>query len=174
MSVINTNLKSLQAQDSLNINNRKLSQAMQRLSTGSRINSAADDAAGLSISSRMDSQVRGLNMAIKNANDGMSLVQTAEGAMDEVTNILQRMRELAVQSASDTNSAEDRTNLNQEIEQLSSEIDRISSTTQFNNMNILDGSFAGKVFQIGANANQTMGLSIGSMNSIHRVVILLH
>jgi flagellin len=165
MSVINTNLKSLQAQDSLNINNRKLSQAMQRLSTGSRINSAADDAAGLSISSRMDSQVRGLNMAIKNANDGMSLVQTAEGAMDEVTNILQRMRELAVQSASDTNSAEDRTNLNQEIEQLSSEIDRISSTTQFNNMNILDGSFAGKVFQIGANANQTMGLSIGSMNS---------
>jgi len=165
MPVINTNLKSLQAQDSLNINNRKLSQAMQRLSTGSRINSAADDAAGLSISSRMDSQVRGLNMAIKNANDGMSLVQTAEGAMDEVTNILQRMRELAVQSASDTNSAEDRTNLNQEIEQLSSEIDRISSTTQFNNMNILDGSFAGKVFQIGANANQTMGLSIGSMNS---------
>jgi len=165
MSVINTNLQSLQAQDSLNINNRKLSQAMQRLSTGSRINSAADDAAGLSISSRMDSQVRGLNMAIKNANDGMSLVQTAEGAMDEVTNILQRMRELAVQSASDTNSAEDRTNMNMEVEQLSSEIDRIAGTTQFNNMNILDGSFAGKVFQIGANANQTMGLSIGSMNS---------
>jgi len=165
MSVINTNLKSLQAQDSLNINNRKLSQAMQRLSTGSRINSAADDAAGLGIATRMTSQVRGLNMAIKNANDAMSLTQTAEGAMDEVTNILQRMRELAVQSASDTNSAEDRTNMNMEVEQLSSEIDRIAGTTQFNNMNILDGSFAGKVFQIGANANQTMGLSIGSMNS---------
>ena len=98
MPVINTNLKSLQAQDSLNINNRKLSQAMQRLSTGSRINSAADDAAGLGIATRMTSQVRGLNMAIKNANDAMSLTQTAEGAMDEVTNILQRMRELAVQS----------------------------------------------------------------------------
>jgi len=165
MSVINTNLKSLQAQDSLNINNRQLSTAMQRLSTGTRINSAADDAAGLSISSRMDSQIRGLNMAIKNANDAMSLTQTAEGAMDEVTNILQRMRELAVQSASDTNSAEDRLNLNQEIEQLSTEIDRISGTTQFNNMNILDGSFNKKVFQIGSNAGQTMGLSIGSMSS---------
>ena len=142
MSVINTNLKSLQAQDALNINNRSLSKAMQRLSTGNRINSAADDAAGLGIATRMTSQVRGLSMAIKNANDAMSLTQTAEGAMDEVTNILQRMRELAVQSASDTNSAEDRTNMNMEVEQLSSEIDRISGTTQFNNMNILDGSFA--------------------------------
>jgi len=165
MSVINTNLKSLQAQDALGVNNRQLSKAMQRLSTGSRINSAADDAAGLGIASRMDSQIRGLSMAIKNANDAMSLTQTAEGAMDEVTNILQRMRELAVQSASDTNSAEDRVNLNQEVEQLSSEIDRISGTTQFNNMNILDGSFNKKVFQIGSNAGQTMGLSIGSMNS---------
>ena len=165
MSVINTNLKSLQAQDALNINNRSLSKAMQRLTTGNRINSAADDAAGLGIATRMTSQVRGLSMAIKNANDAMSLTQTAEGAMDEVTNILQRMRELAVQSASDTNSAEDRTNMNMEVEQLSSEIDRIAGTTQFNNMNVLDGSFAGKVFQIGANANQTMGLSIGSMNS---------
>jgi len=165
MSVINTNLKSLQAQDALNINNRNLSTAMQRLSTGSRINSAADDAAGLSIATRMDAQVRGLNMAIKNANDTISVTQTAEGAIDEVTNILQRMRELAVQSASDTNSAEDRTNLNQEVEQLSSEIDRIATTTQFNNMNILDGSFAGKVFQIGANAGQTLQMSIGSMKS---------
>ncbi len=165
MSVINTNLKALQAQDALNINNRNLSTAMQRLSTGSRINSAADDAAGLSISTRMDTQVRGLNMAIKNANDAMSVTQTAEGAMDEVTNILQRMRELAVQSASDTNSAEDRTNLNQEVEQLSAEIDRIAGTTQFNNMNVLDGSYAGKVFQIGANAGQTLQMSIGSMKS---------
>ncbi len=165
MSVINTNLKALQAQDALNINNRNLSTAMQRLSTGSRINSAADDAAGLSISTRMDTQVRGLNMAIKNANDAMSVTQTAEGAMDEVTNILQRMRELAVQSASDTNSAEDRSNLNQEVEQLSAEIDRIAGTTQFNNMNVLDGSYAGKVFQIGANAGQTLQMSIGSMKS---------
>ncbi len=165
MSVINTNLKALQAQDSLNINNRNLSTAMQRLSTGSRINSAADDAAGLSIATRMDSQVRGLNMAIKNANDTISVTQTAEGAIDEVTNILQRMRELAVQAASDTNSAEDRTNLNQEVEQLSAEIDRIAGTTQFNNMNILDGSFAGKKFQIGANAGQTIQMSIGSMKS---------
>ena len=165
MSVINTNLKSLQAQDALTINNRKLSTAMQRLSTGSRINSAADDAAGLGIATRMDSQIRGLSMAIKNANDAMSLTQTAEGGMDEVTNILQRMRELAVQSASDTNSAEDRVNLNLEVEQLSSEIDRIAGTTQFNNMNILDGSFNKKTFQIGSNAGQTMGMSIGSMNS---------
>jgi len=156
MSVINTNLKSLQAQDALGVNNRQLSKAMQRLSTGSRINSAADDAAGLGIASRMDSQIRGLSMAIKNANDAMSLTQTAEGAMDEVTNILQRMRELAVQSASDTNSAEDRVNLNQEVEQLSSEIDRISGTTQFNNMNILDGSFNKKVFQIVSNAARTV------------------
>jgi len=144
MSVINTNLKSLQAQDALNINNRKLSTAMQRLSTGTRINSAADDAAGLSISTRMDSQVRGLNMAIKNANDAMSVTQTAEGAIDEVTNILQRMRELSVQSASDTNNAEDRSNLNQEVEQLSAEIDRIAGTTQFNNMNILMVASAGR------------------------------
>jgi flagellin len=165
MSVINTNLKSLQAQDSLNINNRKLSTAMQRLSTGTRINSAADDAAGLSISTRMDSQVRGLNMAIKNANDAMSVTQTAEGAIDEVTNILQRMRELSVQSASDTNNAEDRSNMNQEVEQLSAEIDRIAGTTQFNNMNILDGSFGGKIFQIGSNAGQTLQMSIGSMKS---------
>ena len=165
MSVINTNLKALQAQDALNINNRNLSTAMQRLSTGSRINSAADDAAGLSISTRMDTQIRGLNMAIKNANDAMSVTQTAEGAIDEVTNILQRMRELAVQSASDTNSAEDRTNLNQEVEQLSAEIDRIAGTTQFNNMNVLDGSYAGKVFQIGSNAGQTLQMSIGSMKS---------
>ena len=165
MSVINTNLKSLQAQDSLNINNRNLSTAMQRLSTGTRINSAADDAAGLSISTRMDSQIRGLNMAIKNANDAMSVTQTAEGAIDEVTNILQRMRELSVQSASDTNNAEDRSNLNQEVEQLSAEIDRIAGTTQFNNMNVLDGSFGGKIFQIGSNAGQTLQMSIGSMKS---------
>ena len=165
MAVINTNIKSLQAQDALNINNRNLSTAMQRLSTGSRINSASDDAAGLAISTRMDSQVRGLNMAIKNANDAISVTQTAEGAMDEVTNILQRMRELSVQSANDTNSAEDRKFLNLEVQQLSQEIDRIANTTQFNGINVLDGSFKNKVFQIGANSGQTLGLNIGSMNS---------
>lgn len=165
MAVINTNIKSLMAQDALQINNRKLSTTMQRLSTGSRINSASDDAAGLSISTRMDSQIKGLNMAIKNANDAISVTQTAEGAIDEVTNILQRMRELAVQSANDTNSAEDRKFLNQEVEQLSSEIDRIANTTQFNGINVLDGTFAKKVFQIGANQGQTMNLSIGSMSS---------
>ena len=130
MAVINTNIKSLVAQDALSINNRNLSTAMQRLSTGSRINSAADDAAGLAISTRMDSQVRGLNMAVKNANDAISVTQTAQGAMDEVTNILQRMRELSVQAANDTNGAEDRKFLNLEIQQLSQEIDRIANTTQ--------------------------------------------
>jgi len=165
MSVINTNVKSLVARDSMTINNRALSTAMERLSTGKRINSGADDAAGLSIGTRMDAQVKGLNMAIKNANDAISVTQTAEGAMQEVTSILQRMRELSVQSANDTNSAEDRAFLQQEVTQLSSEIDRISSTTQFNGINVLDGTFKGKVFQIGANQGQTMGLSIGSMKS---------
>ena len=163
MSVINTNIKSLVAQDALSINNRKLSTTMERLSTGSRINSAADDAAGLSISTRMEAQVRGLQMAVKNAYDAISVTETAEGAMEEVTNILQRMRELSVQAASDSNSDEDRGFLNDEITQLSAEIDRISQTTQFNGMNVLDGSFSQKVFQIGANSGQTMNLSIGSM-----------
>ena len=165
MSVINTNIKSLVAQDSLNVNNRKLSTAMERLSTGSRINSAADDAAGLSIATRMDSQVRGLNMAIRNANDTISVVQTAEGAMTEVSDILQRMRELSVQATSDTNSATDRSFLQEEVSQLAAEIDRIASTTQFNSMNILDGSYQNKTFQIGANAGQTIGMSIGSMTA---------
>jgi len=120
MTVINTNVKSLVAQDAIMKNNRTLSTSMQRLSTGSRINSAKDDAAGLSISTRMDSQVRGLNMAIRNANDGISLMQTAEGAMDEVTGILQRMRELSVQSVNGTNNDSDRVALNDEVTQLRS------------------------------------------------------
>ena len=163
MSVINTNVKSLIAQDALNVNNRKLSTAMERLSTGSRINSASDDAAGLGIATRMTTQVRGLNMAVRNANDAISVVQTAEGAMTEVADILQRMRELSVQAASDQNSATDRSYLQAEVQQLSDEIDRISETTQFNNMNLLDGSFASKTFQIGANAGQTINLDVGSM-----------
>jgi len=163
MSVINTNVKSMVAQDSIVKNNRALETAMQRLSTGSRINSAKDDAAGLSISTRMDSQVRGLSMAIRNANDGISLMQTAEGAMDEVTNMLQRMRELAVQSVNGVNNAADRKALNDEVDQLKQEIDRIAKTTQFNNINLLDGSFRDKTLQIGDKAEQIMKVGINSV-----------
>ncbi|CAN1524418.1 flagellin [Burkholderiaceae bacterium] len=165
MSVINTNIKSLIAQDALSANGRKLSTAMERLSTGSRINSAADDAAGLGIATRMTTQVRGLQAAVRNANDVISVVQTAEGAMAEVGDILQRMRELSVQSASDQNSATDRSYLQAEVSQLSAEIDRIAGTTQFNSMNLLDGSYANKSYQIGANQGQTLGLTIGSMKA---------
>ncbi len=165
MSVINTNVKSLVAQDAIMKNNRALSTSMQRLSTGSRINSAKDDAAGLAISTRMDSQVRGLNMAIKNANDGISLLQTAEGAMDEVTNILQRMRELSVQSVNGTNNDSDRVALNDEITQLKAEIDRIAGTTEFNNQKILNGTFTDKKLQIGDKSYQTMDVSIGSVST---------
>ncbi|WP_408596764.1 flagellin, partial [Limnohabitans sp.] len=135
---------------------------MERLSTGKRINSAKDDAAGLSISNRMTSQIRGLNMAIKNANDGISLMQTAEGALDEVTSSLQRMRELAVQAANGTNNAQDRAALDAEVQQLKSEIDRTAKTTQFNSINLLDGSFQNKVLQIGDKANQSLKVGIAS------------
>lgn len=165
MSVINTNIKSLVARDALTVNNRQLATAMERLSTGKRINSAADDAAGLGIATRMDSQVRGLSMAIKNANDAISVTQTAEGAMQEINSILQRMREIAVQSSSDSNSDTDRAYLQAEVSQLSDEINRIATTTQFNSINVLDGGFAGKSFQIGANAGQTIGLDIGDMRA---------
>ena len=165
MTVINTNIKSLVARDALAVNNRQLATAMERLSTGKRINSAADDAAGLSISTRMDSQVRGLQMAVKNSNDAISVTQTAEGAMQEINNILQRMRELAVQSSNDSNSADDRAFLQAEVSQLSDEIDRIATTTQFNGINVLDGGFQNKTFQIGANNGQTMQISVGDMRS---------
>jgi len=144
MTVINTNIKSLISRDALTANNRQLSTAMERLSTGKRINSAADDAAGLSISSRMESQVRGLQMSVKNANDAISVTQTAEGAMQEINDILQRMRELSVQASSDSNSAQDRVYLQDEISQLSDEIDRIANATQFNGINVLDGGFSNK------------------------------
>ena len=138
---------------------------MERLSTGNKINSAKDDSAGLAISTRMDSQIRGLNMAVKNAYDTVSLTETAEGAMEEVTNMLQRMRELALQAANDTNSDLDRRYIQDEIDQLAAEIDRVSDTTQFNSINVLDGSYGSKVFQIGSNESQTMNISIGSMHS---------
>jgi flagellin len=165
MSVINTNIKALVARDAMTINNRNLATAMERLSTGKRINSAADDAAGLSIASKMDSQVRGLSMAVKNSNDAISVTQTAEGAMQEVNSILQRMRELAVQGANDSNNANDRAALQAEVSQLSNEIDRIATTTQFNGINVLDGGFSNKTFQIGSEAGQTLGISIGDMRS---------
>ena len=163
MVSINTNISSLLAQNITRQVNNELEKAMERLSSGLRINSASDDAAGLAIASRMESQVRGLQAAIKNANDGISVTQTAEGAMEEIGNILQRMRELAVQAANDSNSDADRAYLQQEVAQLSDEITRISETTQFNGVNVLDGSYAGKTFQIGANANQSVTLDIANV-----------
>ena len=163
MSVINTNVNSLVAQRSMVGNAKDLATSMERLSTGKRINSASDDAAGLAISTRMTSQTRGLSMAVRNANDGISLMQTSEGALNEVTDILQRMRELAVQSTSDTNTSADRSALNDEVEQLKSEIDRIATTTMFNNQALLDGTFTDKKLQIGDQAGQTMDVSIKSV-----------
>lgn len=140
MSVINTNTNSLISQQALNVNNRSLSKTMEQLSTGKRINNAADDAAGFAISNKMTAQIRGLNQAVRNANDGISLLQTADGAVNEITNMLQRMRELAVQSANDTNTSTDRTSLNEEYKQLMTEITRIADTTQWNGMNILSNN----------------------------------
>ncbi len=160
--IVNSNINSLNTQRNLNRSQNDLATSLQRLSSGLRINSAKDDAAGLSIADRMTAQVRGLNQAVRNANDGISIAQVAEGALGEVTNALQRMRELAVQSANDTNSAADRASLQKEVSQLSAEISRIATQTQFNGKNVLDGSFANGVFQIGAYAGQTISFGIGS------------
>jgi flagellin len=157
--VINTNINSLNSQRALGMTQTSLATAMQRLSSGLRINSAKDDAAGLAISERMTTQVRGLNQAARNANDGISLAQVAEGAMASIGNNLQRMRELAVQSANATNSASDRGALQQEVAQLQSEIDRVATQTNFNGLNLLDGSFTAQQFQVGANAGQTITVS---------------
>ncbi|MBT9591254.1 MAG: flagellin [Thiobacillus sp.] len=159
-AVINTNIASLNAQRNLNASQSSLNTSIQRLSSGLRINSAKDDAAGLAISERMTSQIRGLNQATRNANDGISLSQTAEGALGEAGNILQRVRELAVQSANATNSASDRAALQAEVSQLTSELDRIATTTEFNGTKLLDGSFTAQQFQVGANANQTIGVTV--------------
>lgn len=159
---INTNVMSLNAQRNLGTSQSSLAKSMQRLSSGLRINSAKDDAAGLAISDRMTSQIRGLNQAVRNSNDGISLAQTAEGALQETTNILQRMRELAVQSANDTNSSSDRSSLQAEVNQLKQEMTRIAETTQFNGKNLLDGTMTSAQFQVGANANQTISFSITS------------
>jgi len=154
--VINTNVASLNSQRSLNGSQNALNTALQRLSSGLRINSAKDDAAGLAISERMTSQIRGLNQAARNANDGISLAQTAEGALTEIGNNLQRIRELAVQSANATNSASDRAALQAEVAQLAAEIDRVATQTDFNGTKLLDGSFSAQKFQVGANAGQAI------------------
>ena len=155
---VNTNIASLTAQRNLTSSQTDLSTSLERLSSGLRINSAKDDAAGLAISERFTAQIKGLNQGVRNANDGISLAQTAEGALKEVTSNLQRIRELSVQSANATNSASDRTALQAEVAQLVAEIDRVSSKTQFNGISLLDGSFTSKAFQVGANANETVAV----------------
>jgi len=164
-STINTNISSLTAQRNLGNSQLALSTALQRLSSGLRINSAKDDAAGLAITERFTSQIRGLNQATRNANDGISLAQVAEGAMGSASNILQRVRELAVQSSNSTNSASDRQALNQEVTQLVSELDRVATSTEFNGQKLLDGTFGTAKYQVGANANQTIVAATANMRT---------
>lgn len=158
--IINTNIASLNAQRNLNTSQSQLGTALQRLSSGLRINSAKDDAAGLAISERFTTQIRGLNQATRNANDGISLSQTAESALGELTNNLQRIRELAVQSANGTNSTSDRAALDLEVQQRLDEIDRIATQTTFNGLNVLDGTFGNSTFQVGANVGETISINL--------------
>ena len=177
MTVINTNTAATLTANALTKNERAMSQAMERLSTGVRINSAGDDAAGLAISSRMTSQVNGLNMAVRNANDAISMVNTADGALIEVENMMQRMRELAVQAASGTNGSTDRTALDTEYSALFSEIQRVTENTQWNGTNILDdsaGTLGAVDFQIGANASQTIQVDFGSIGSGENTISAAH
>ncbi|MDH4568784.1 flagellin [Pseudomonas sp. BN414] len=157
---VNTNIASLNTQRNLNNSSNALSNSMQRLSTGLRINSAKDDAAGLQISNRLSSQINGLGVAVRNANDGISLAQTAEGALQQSTNILQRMRDLSLQSANGSNSTSERQALNDEVKQLKDELNRIADTTTFGGQKLLDGSFGTKKFQVGSNANETIGVTV--------------
>jgi len=161
-NVIQTNVSSLSAQRSLGRTNEALQTTFQRLSTGLRINSAKDDAAGLQISNALSSQINGLSVAVRNANDGISLAQTAEGALQETTNILQRMRDLSIQSSNGTNSQSQRDAIQQEVGQLQQEINRIADTTSFGGRNLLDGSFGSSALQVGSEANQTISVSINS------------
>ena len=167
MAVINTNVAATLTANALTKNNRDMTQTMERLSTGKRINSASDDAAGLAIASKMTSQIRGLNQAVRNGNDAISMLQTADGAMIEVSNMLQRMRELAVQGGNGTLSSTDLAALNTEFVALRTEIDRIADNTQWNGDNLLDGS-AGTggvvTFQVGYEANQTISIHLGDLN----------
>ena len=163
--VVQHNMSAMNANRQLGVTTGTLSKSTEKLSSGYRINRAADDAAGLSISEKMRSQIRGLNKASSNAQDGISAIQTAEGALNEAHSILQRMNELATQAANDTNTSADRTAVQSEVNALTKELNRIASTTQFNTKNLLDGTFAGKNLQVGALANQSISISIGSMNA---------
>ena len=170
MAVINTNTGSLYAQQAMTTNARGLSTVMQQLSTGKRINNAVDDVAGMAISTRLTSQIRGLNQAVRNTNDGISLLQTAEGATEQVTNMLQRMRELAVQASNDTNNTNDRSYLDLEFQALSTQIGVIATNTQWNGSNVLDGTSRGSgsgvfSFQVGANSGQTIAVTLSNMTT---------
>jgi flagellin len=178
MTVINTNTKSLIAQNALTTNNRSMTKAMEQLSTGKRINTAADDAAGMAIASRMTAQIRALDVSVRNANDAISMMQTAEGATQEVTNMLQRMRELAVQAANDTNATADRSAIGTEVTELSSEITRIAANTTWNGMAVLNGgamATAGVTFQVGTlgDANSTITVSFNTMSAAALTVATL-
>ncbi len=170
MTVINTNTGSLYAQQAMTTNARGLSTVMQQLSTGKRINNAVDDVAGMAISTRLTSQIRGLNQAVRNTNDGISLLQTAEGATEQVTNMLQRMRELAVQASNDTNNTNDRSYLDLEFQALTTQIGVIATNTQWNGSNVLDGTSRGSgsgvfSFQVGANSGQTIAVTLSNMTT---------
>lgn len=169
--VVQHNLAAMNTNRQLGITGTGLQKSTEKLSSGYKINRAADDAAGLSISEKMRNQIRGLNKASDNAQDGISLVQTAEGALNEVHSMLQRMSELAVQSSNDTNQTVDRAALQAEVKQLQAEIGRVGSTTQFNKMNILDGTFTNKNLQVGANAGQLIGISITSLSTTVQTAI---
>ena len=163
--VVQHNLSAMNTNRQLGTVTEAMSKSTEKLSSGYKINRAADDAAGLSISEKLRSQIRGLDKAASNSQDGISLIQVAEGALNETHSILQRMNELATQAANDTNTSVDRTAISAEMDQLTSEINRIQSTTQFNTMNLLDGSFKGKYIQVGANKGQTLTISINQMNA---------
>lgn len=172
--VVQHNLSAANTNRQLGITTNGLQKSTEKLSSGYKINRAADDAAGLSISEKMRNQIRGLNKASDNAQDGISLVQTAEGALNEVHSMLQRMSELAVQAANDTNQAVDKNALEAEVTQLQTEIKRVGSTTQFNKMNILDGNFIAKKLQVGANANQTISVSISALTGVINEALSAH
>lgn len=172
--VVQHNLSAANTNRQLGITTNGLQKSTEKLSSGYKINRAADDAAGLSISEKMRNQIRGLNKASDNAQDGISLVQTAEGALNEVHSMLQRMSELAVQAANDTNQTVDKNALEAEVTQLQTEIRRVGSTTQFNKMNILDGTFTAKNLQVGANANQTISVSISALTGVTSEALATH
>tara|TARA_B110000902_G_scaffold56295_1_gene65649 strand:- start:3077 stop:4006 length:930 start_codon:yes stop_codon:yes gene_type:complete len=165
MNAINSNITALFTANALSQNQRVMTQVIERLSTGKRINSAADDPAGIAIASRMTSQIRGLNQAVSNTNDGISMLKTADGALSSVSTMLQRMRELTVQAATGTNTNAELTSLNTEFEALESEINTVATNTQWNGTNLLDGSLGTKAIQVGANANQTISITFADLNT---------